>query len=205
MHPNPTRLLIATHNQGKLREYRDLLAHRLPDIVGLAEAGITHDVDETGTTFAANALLKAQAYAALAGLPALADDSGLSVLALDGAPGVYSARYGGDGLDDAGRRAYLLAQMQAVPAAERAAFFTCVIALHDPHSGRSAIVSGRCDGHILTAERSRGHGFGYDALFVPQGLSETFAELNPTDKHRISHRGQAVAQLPALLAEVFGT
>ncbi len=194
------KLLIATHNQGKLREYRQLLTALSLDIFGLDDAGITHDVEETGDTFAANATLKAEAYAHMAGCLALADDSGLVIDALDGRPGVYSARYGTPGLDDAGRRAYVLNELASVPAESRTARFMCAIAVHDPHATKTELVYGACEGHILLADHDGGHGFGYDAIFQPNGFSESFAQLPPDAKNAISHRGKAVAQLPVLLA-----
>ncbi|XWX02875.1 RdgB/HAM1 family non-canonical purine NTP pyrophosphatase [Aggregatilineales bacterium SYSU G02658] len=193
-------LLIATHNLGKLREYQALLPNY--QLVSLGEIGLgAFDVAETGSAFLDNAALKAVQYARASGRITLSDDSGLCVDALDGAPGVHSARYGGDGLDDAGRRAYLLAQMAHVPDAERTARFVCVIALHDPRTGQTYAVEGTCEGRILTAERGRG-GFGYDALFVPDGYDLTYAEMPPQQKDAISHRGRAAQKLIPLLRDV---
>lgn len=198
-------LVIATHNAGKLREYQHLLAEVDFNITGLQEIGLgTVNVEETGDTFVANAALKAEAYARASGRIALADDSGLVVHALDGAPGVYSARYGGEGLDDAGRRNYLLEQMQHIKPEERSAHFACVIAIHDPRSGRTLAVEGQCHGHILTEERDAGYGFGYDALFVPDGHTRSFAQMPPDEKNAISHRAMAAAKVPPLLAELRG-
>jgi XTP/dITP diphosphohydrolase len=195
------KLLIATHNQGKLREYRQLLTALPLDILGLDEAGITDDVEETGATFAANATLKAAAYANMAGCLALADDSGLVIDALDGRPGVYSARYGTPGLDDAGRRAYVLNELGAIPAEKRTARFMCAIALHDPHAAKTELIYGVCEGQILFADHDGGFGFGYDAIFQPAGFAQSFAQLPPAEKNRISHRGKAVAQLPDVLTQ----
>lgn len=195
------KLLIATHNQGKLREYRQLLSHLPFEIIGLAEAGIADDVEETGDTFAANATLKAQAYAQMAGCLALADDSGLVIDALEGRPGVYSARYGTPGLDDAGRRALVLHELAAVPTEKRTARFMCAIAVHDPHAAKTTLVDGVCEGHILFADHDGGYGFGYDAIFQPNGFAQSFAQLPPEEKNRISHRGKAAAQLPDMLAQ----
>jgi non-canonical purine NTP pyrophosphatase (RdgB/HAM1 family) len=197
------KLVIGTHNQGKLREYQRLLDGVPFEIVGLHELGMGKmDVDETGDTFLANAALKATTYARATGQIALADDSGLVVDALDGAPGVYCARFGGEGLDDAGRRAYLLEQLKDVPEAERTARFMCVITVYDIRTGKTIAVEGTCEGRILTEERDGGHGFGYDALFVPDGYSETFAELAPEVKNSISHRGNAAAKMLPLLADL---
>ncbi len=193
-------LLIATHNLGKLREYQALLPGYA--LIGLSDVGLgAFDVDETGSTFLDNAALKAVQYARASGRITLSDDSGLCVDALNGAPGVHSARYGGHGLDDAGRRAYLLAQMAHVPDAERTARFVCVIALHDPRTDQTYAVEGTCDGHILQEERGSG-GFGYDALFVPDGHHLTYAEMLPEQKDAISHRGRAAQKLIPLLRDV---
>lgn len=193
-------ILIATHNLGKLREYQALLPGYT--LIGLNDVGLgAFDVDETGSTFLDNAALKAVQYARASGRITLSDDSGLCVDMLDGAPGVYSARYGGDGLDDAGRRAYLLAQMQHIPEGQRSARFVCVIALHDPRTGQTYAVEGTCDGHILTEERGSG-GFGYDALFVPDGYDLTYAEMPAEQKDALSHRARAVQKLIPLLQDV---
>ena len=197
--PQP-ELVIATQNAGKLREYQRLLADLPYRIVGLAEIGLGDlDVEETGTTFAENATLKARAYAQASGRLCLADDSGLVVDALDGRPGVYSARYGTPDLDDAGRRAYLLDEMAGIPDAERTARFVCVIAIHDPQGDSTETVTGTCEGRILQEERDAGQGFGYDAVFLPDGYDLSFAELPAAEKNRISHRGQAAKQVGQIL------
>lgn len=196
-------LLIATQNQGKVKEYQRLLSDVSADIIGLNDVGLGDlDVEETGTTFEENALLKAKAYAEASGKIALADDSGLVVDALDGRPGVYSARYGRPEFDDAGRRAYLLEELQSIPMDKRTARFRCVIAVYVPESKQSYTVDGACEGIILTEERNAGKGFGYDALFQPIGYDKTFAELEPEEKNNISHRGQAAKKLPEVLAEI---
>ncbi len=194
------KLLIATQNPGKVREYQHLLAELPIEILGLQDLGLADmDVDENGESFEANALIKAQAYAEAAGVMVLADDSGLVVDALDGRPGIYSARYGGPGLDNAGRRALLLQEMASVPAAERTAHFMCAIAVIDPQNGQVITTEGRCEGTITTAERDLGKGFGYDALFQPQGYAQTFGEMPDEQKDQLSHRGLAVqALLPRL-------
>jgi len=156
---------------------------------------------ETGTTYAANALAKARAGARLAGALALGDDSGLEVDALGGAPGIQSARYGGPGLDDAGRCRRLLDALTDVAAARRTARFRCVIALADP-SGWERTVEGAVEGLITTAPR--GHrGFGYDPLFYYPALGRTFAELAPEEKARVDHRGLAARAARRLLAECY--
>lgn len=195
-------LLIATQNKGKVKEYQRLLADLGWNIIGLADVGLSKlDVEETGTTFAENALLKARAYAEASGKIALADDSGLVVDALDGRPGIYSARYGTPDLDDAGRRHYLLNEMADIPQDERTARFMCVIALYDPETETSATVEGACEGYILETERDGGKGFGYDAIFQPAGFEKSFAEISQDEKNRISHRGEAAKKLPPVLAQ----
>ena len=193
-------LLIATHNQGKLREYRALLADLPLKVVNLDEAGVDFDVDETGTTFAENALLKARAYAAATGLLTWADDSGLEVDALDGAPGVYSARYAGPDATDADRYHKLLRTLAAQPDAPRTARFRCVVALVTP-DGAAFTTDGVCPGVIIDAPRGS-HGFGYDPVFLLPDLGQTMAELPPETKNRISHRGRAAAAAKTLLADL---
>jgi len=203
-----SQLLIATQNPGKVQEYQELLpADRIPgwEIIGLNDIGLnTLDVDETGTTFEENAILKARTYAQASGLLTLSDDSGLAVDALDGAPGIYSARYGGPGLDDAGRRAHLLRALTDVPDAQRTARFICVIALFDPHDEQVYTSYGKVEGRLLHEERGS-DGFGYDPLFVPEGYSRTFAELTAEVKHANSHRGVAAQQVPAILTHLSRT
>lgn len=196
-------LLIATQNQGKVKEYQRLLAGVDATVIGLADVSLGDlDVEETGTTFEENALLKAKAYAEASGKIALADDSGLVVDALDGRPGVYSARYGKPEFDDAGRRAYLLEEMTGVPLDKRSARFRCVIAVYNPATEASYTVDGACEGIILTEERDAGKGFGYDALFQPNGYDKTFGELAPEEKNSISHRGVAAKKLPEILSKL---
>lgn len=196
-------LLVASHNPGKVHEYRELLPQY--QFVGLADIGLSSfEVEETGTTFMENAALKATQYARASGRITLADDSGLCVDALDGEPGLYSARYGGPGLDDAERRAYLLSRLAHVPEGQRTAQFVCVIALHDPRNGRTYAVEGVCSGHILLAESAGQHGFGYDRLFVPQGHSLSFADMEPELKNQISHRGIATQKIMGVLKTVLG-
>lgn len=194
------RLLIGTTNPGKLREYRQILADLPFDLVGLAELGLdTMEVEESGATFEENAALKAAAYARASGLMAFADDSGLAVDALNGAPGVFSARYGPD---EASRRKRLLKELQGVGDENRTARFVCVISLADPISGDIRSVMGTCEGRILHEERDSGYGFGYDPLFCPQGYEKTFSELPSEVKNQISHRGAASKKLYLLLSEM---
>jgi XTP/dITP diphosphohydrolase len=197
------QLLIATQNAGKLREYRRLLADTPFEIIGLADAGLGEmDVAETGSTFTENALIKATACAKASQLLTLADDSGLVVDALDGRPGVYSARYGPPGLDAPGQRAHLLDEMQDVPAGERSARFVCVIAVYHPGTDESDTVRGTVEGQILFDDRDDGKGFGYDPIFQPEGYEQSFGQLDPAEKNRISHRGRAAAKLPPVLARL---
>jgi XTP/dITP diphosphohydrolase len=196
------KLLVATNNPGKIREYEALLAE-LPQGVEItfpAREGLDLEVEESGQTFEENACLKAEAYAAAAGLPALADDSGLEVDALGGAPGVYSARYGGPGASDEDRYRKLLAALDGVSAGHRSARFRCVVALALPGEPvRTA--EGRLEGQIGFAPRGE-HGFGYDPVFIVAGYDrQTLAELEPDLKNRISHRARALeAARPQLRA-----
>jgi XTP/dITP diphosphohydrolase len=191
------KLLIATHNQGKLREFAHIFGGLGLEVCSLADLGISDEVEETGATFAENARLKAEAYCALSGLPTLADDSGLEVAALNGAPGVYSARYGG--LKGEAQLRYLLEQMKDVPWHARLARFVCVIALAHP-DGRLAYAEGYLPGVIELEPRGSG-GFGYDPLFYLLDQNVTLAELPAEQKNQISHRAQATQAARAILEE----
>ncbi len=180
-------LLIATHNAGKRREFAALFADLGVSLRTLDEVGITTDIEESGDTFAANARLKAEGYAHLSGLPTLADDSGLEVAVLDGAPGVYSARYGG--VTGAAQLDYLLEQLAGVPFHQRLARFVCVVALARP-GGPTEFVEGVLHGVIEEAPRGSG-GFGYDPLFYVLDADRTLAEMSPDEKNAISHRAAA--------------
>ena len=183
------KFVLATHNPGKLKEMGAILAQFGVEVVGPKDLGLTVDVEETGTTFAENAMLKAKAICAAAKLPAIADDSGLCVDALNGGPGVYSARYGGEGLDDKGRYMLLLNSMRGQPT--RAAHFACAIACAFPN-GDELTAEGRCDGTIAFAPMGEG-GFGYDPVFFVPELKKTFGQLAAEEKSAISHRGRALA------------
>ena len=183
------KFVLATHNPGKLKEMGDILARFGVEVVSPKDLGITVDVEETGATFAENAMLKAKAICAAAKLPAIADDSGLCVDALNGGPGVYSARYGGEGLDDKGRYMLLLNSMRGQPT--RAAHFACAIACVFPN-GDELTAEGRCDGTIAFAPIGEG-GFGYDPVFFVPELKKTFGQLTAEEKSGISHRGRALA------------
>ena len=193
------RIVLASSNRGKLAEFSNLLADSGLDVVAQGELGV-EDIEETGLSFVENALLKARHAARVTGLPALADDSGLCVACLHGAPGLHSARYAGMHGDNPANNARLLRELHGVPAERRNAFFICVLVLLR-HSGDPAplIAEGRWHGHVLTAPRGAG-GFGYDPLFLPDGHSLSAAELDPALKNRLSHRGQALAQLRTKLA-----
>ena len=183
------KFVLATHNPGKLKEMGAILSQFGVEVVSPKDLGITVDVEETGATFAENAMLKAKAICAAAKLPAIADDSGLCVDALNGGPGVYSARYGGEGLDDKGRYMLLLNSMRGQPT--RAAHFACAIACVFPN-GDELTAEGRCDGTIAFAPIGEG-GFGYDPVFFVPELKKTFGQLTAEEKSAISHRGRALA------------
>lgn len=189
-------LVIATTNPGKVQELGRLLRPLGVVLYLPSDLGIFIEVEETGSTFRENAELKARALAQASGRPALADDSGLCVDALDGRPGVQSARFGGPGLDDAGRRRELLAELSAVKDAERSAHFACALVLVCGNDAYS--FEGRADGTILTEERGTG-GFGYDPVFFDKDLGRSFGELEPAEKDARSHRGRALRALMEFL------
>ena len=187
--------MLASGNQQKLTEFKRILLPRGIELIGANELGLDLDVPETEPTFRGNAALKARAYFQHAQRPVIADDSGLVVDALDGAPGVYSARYGGPGLDDAGRRRFLLSELERVGATgnNRTARFVCVLALYLP-DGDLYYFEGVCEGSIADTERGSG-GFGYDPVFLDPDTGRSFAELSPQEKDARSHRGRALAAL----------
>jgi XTP/dITP diphosphohydrolase len=192
--PGRRRFVLASGNPGKAAEIEALLAPRGIEVVAQSAFGL-QGAEETATTFVENALLKARHAAAGAGLPAVADDSGLVVDALGGAPGVRSARYAGPGADDADNNRALLAGLAGVPDAARTARFVCVVVLLTrPDDPLPLICQGRWDGLILAAPRGAG-GFGYDPLFLPLGEQRTAAELPAAEKNRVSHRARAFAAL----------
>lgn len=186
------RLVLASGNRGKLQEFAELLAGQALELVGL-DAFPDVSLPDEGTDYAANAEAKARTVAVATGLPALADDSGLEVDALSGAPGPLSARYGGPGLDDAGRVAHLLAALEGVADAARGARFVCLASLALP-DGTVVTERGECPGRILARPRGAS-GFGYDPVFLPEGRERAMAELPPEEKNRISHRAVALAAL----------
>ena len=201
----------ASNNAGKLKELRRILEQMGHEVRSLRDLGIDLDPEETGTTFAENARIKAEAFCKASGLPTVADDSGLCVDALHGAPGVYSARYAGCHGDDAANNAKLLHEMEAVPVGGRAAQFVSAICFMLP-DGRTLEVAGECPGSISFAETGT-NGFGYDPLFIPDecGVGKTgkrpntegrsYAQLTPDEKDAISHRGNALAKMEQKLPE----
>jgi XTP/dITP diphosphohydrolase len=197
-----TRLLLATRNAGKLAELQRLLETAVPgvEVVGLRDVPEYPEVPETGATFEENALLKAREAVRHTGLPAVADDSGLTVDALNGMPGVLSARWSGAHGDDDANTALLLGQVADVPDERRGAAFVCAAALVTP-DGRERVIERQWRGRLVRAKRGT-NGFGYDPVFVPEGLDVTSAELGPAEKDARSHRGQAFAALVPVLAEV---
>ena len=210
------KICAATGNAGKLRELRRILEAQGHEVVSQKELGITIEPEETGTTFAENALIKAETICKASGLPTIADDSGLCVDALDGAPGVYSARYCGHHGDDEANNDKLLAAMQAVPAGQRGAKFVSAVCFILP-DGRALEVEGECPGRIAFTLQNGDYGFGYDPLFIPDEYGapdgkrpnterRSYAQLTPDEKDAISHRGNALAalekQLPSFLSAV---
>ena len=194
------KFVLATHNPKKLAEMSAILSQFGVEVMSPKDLGITVDVEETGTTFAENAMLKARAICEAANLPAIADDSGLCVDALGGAPGVYSARYGGEGLDDAGRYRLLLSNLRGQPT--RAAHFACAIVCAFPN-GDTLTAEGRCDGAIAYAPMGEG-GFGYDPVFLVPEKAKTFGQLTAEEKSAISHRGKALQAFAAKLETYLG-
>ena len=193
------QLLIATHNQGKLLEYRKLLQDLPLALTYLEEIGVEEEVAETGNTFAANAILKAQHYARLTGLLTWADDSGLEVDALKGAPGVHSARFAGPAATDQERYGRVLKELQLHPRPWTARF-QCVVAISQPNADAETC-SGTLEGLITKVPRGP-HGFGYDPVFFVPDMGRTLAELAPSVKNQISHRARASRQAQTLLTNL---
>jgi XTP/dITP diphosphohydrolase len=198
-----TELLVATRNAGKVRELTELLAGVPLRLRGLDDFPGAPEVEETGATFEENARIKAAGYSAHARLLTLADDSGLEVSALGGAPGVLSARYAGASATDAERVELLLRELSSADSDDRRARFVCIVALHDPRSGATELFRGVCPGRI--AQKARGtNGFGYDPVFIPDGHSQTFAELPAHVKQQISHRALALRHARDFIRRAFG-
>ena len=181
------KIIAATKNKNKLREFGEILKGF--EIISQEEAGVDIDVEETGTTFEENSLLKAKAIFEATGITAIADDSGLCVDALGGEPGVYSARYGGEGYDDKGRVQLLLKNMKEIPDEKRTARFVCAITM----VGKEGIITarGECEGKIDYSPKGE-NGFGYDPVFFVEKYGKTMAEISPEEKNSISHRGKAL-------------
>ena len=200
------KVVVATRNKGKLREILPMLAgapglaHLQLDLCTIDEVAPDAELREDGVTFVENALAKARQAALATGLPAIADDSGLEVDALEGAPGVYSARYAGPAADDATNNAKLLEALRGVPPAPRTARFRCVAVFVDPARALEIVREGACEGEVLEAPRGQ-DGFGYDPLFFVPGISRTMAELPLGEKNRLSHRAAAFRAL----ADALGT
>jgi len=191
------KLVLASKNQKKMKEMNEILSGMGVEVCLQSDVGIDIDVEETGTTFEENSMLKAKAVMEASGLPAIADDSGLCVDALNGAPGVYSARYGGEDLSDEGRYRLLLENMRG--AGSRAAHFTSAIACVFPN-GDVIEAQGECPGTIAFAPQGDG-GFGYDPVFFLPELRKTYAQLTPEEKAAVSHRGKALAVFEVKLRE----
>lgn len=187
------RIVVATHNPGKARELAEILENRF-DLVTAGQLGLA-EPEETETTFEGNALLKARAAARASGLVALADDSGLSVTALDGAPGIYSARWAGETKDFTIAMARIEAELAASGSEDASAWFTCALAVAWP-DGPAVVVEGRIDGDLTFPARGD-RGFGYDPIFIPRGGVQTFGEMEPAKKDAMSHRAIAFAKLRA--------
>lgn len=194
------KVILASRNEGKLREMRIILSKYGMDVVSRDDAGIpAFEVDETGTTFEENSYLKAKAIMEASGCPTIADDSGLVVDALGGEPGVYSARYAGDGCTDDDNNELLLRRMERVPDGERSARFVSVITMLFP-DGRKLVAKGTVEGRIDRCLDGEG-GFGYDPLFIPDGYDRSFGVLSSEIKNSISHRAKALSELEMLLNE----
>lgn len=191
------RLVLATHNPGKVREIEALVAPLGLQVMSAGALGLP-EPEETEDTFVGNALLKARAAAGASGFPALSDDSGFSVAALDGAPGVLSARWAGPGRDFALAMQKVWAAVEQSGRTEREAWFTCVLALAFP-DGEAHVFEGRVEGRIAWPPRGD-NGFGFDPMFTPEGAAQTFGEMEPDAKHAVSHRARAFATFLAALA-----
>lgn len=197
-----SELLIATNNAGKIRELANLLANLPVRLRRLSEFPQISEVEETGRTFAENAELKARLYGRQTNCWTLADDSGLEVDALGGAPGVLSARYAGAHATDEERNARLLAELSLIGDEQLSARFICAIALYEPGVETAEVFSGVCEGRIARRPRGEG-GFGYDPVFVPEGQRQTFGELPDEVKQQLSHRARALSKARRFLAERF--
>lgn len=193
------RLVVATKNKGKTVEIKEMLKHLSFDVVTMEEIGINEDIEENGTTFEENALLKAKRLHELAGEMTMADDSGLEVDFLGGEPGIYSARFAGEGATDKEKIEKVLRLLKDVPYEQRTARFVCCIAIVYPQ-GNSVVLRGTCEGYIAF-EPQGSNGFGYDPIFYLPQKQKTFAQITSEEKHSISHRGNALRQMVKILTK----
>lgn len=193
---SPGRLVVATHNKGKVAELKDLFEPLGYEVVSAIDIGL-EEPEETESTFSGNAILKARAAALATGVPALSDDSGLSVTALGGAPGIYSARWAGDPRDFGAAMAKVQRELDDTGAEDRSAKFVCALAVVWP-DGHAEVFEGEVHGDLVWPPRGD-KGFGYDPIFVAKGETITFGEMDPDRKHAMSHRARAVAKLKAAL------
>jgi len=191
------KIVFATTNEGKVKEIKEILKDFPIEVVSMKEMGITADIEENGTTFEENSLIKARALAKLTGLPALADDSGLEVDYLNGEPGIYSARYLGRDTDYDYKNNYIIDKLSGAKGEERSARFVCVISLVLP-DGREFVERGVVEG-LIGYEQKGENGFGYDPIFYLPEYGKTSAELPPEEKNRISHRGKALTAMKKLI------
>lgn len=194
-------LIVATKNQGKVKEFRQLFSKYNISVKSLLDIDSSIDIEETGTTFEENAIIKAEAMTKQLGLPVVADDSGLEVDALNGEPGVYSARYAGIEKDDDKNIKKLLHELKGIPKEERSARFVCAVAVARPLED-TFVKRGTCEGTI-TEETQGTNGFGYDPIFIPSGSSRTMAEHSSEEKNTISHRHHAIEQIEEWLKSQF--
>lgn len=197
--PAKSKIIAATRNRGKLEEIAQLLAGLPYEVISMTEAGVTGDIAENGDTFEENALIKAREVRRMTGEAVMADDSGLEVDHLGGAPGIHSARYAGEKATDEDRIRKLLTELSGVPADRRTARFICAIALILP-DGREIVVKGTCEGFITTEPAGKG-GFGYDPVFYVPEFGMTFAQMDEELKNSISHRGNALRKILDILSE----
>jgi XTP/dITP diphosphohydrolase len=197
------KLVLATNNAGKVREFADLLSGLPVELLSLRDAGDFPEVEETGATFEENAVLKARGYAIQSGIWALADDSGLEIEALGNRPGVLSARYGGEGTGFDKKMEMLLAELGSTGDPDRRARFVSAIAVADERGEIKYVAEGTVSGHITVSPRGS-NGFGYDPIFVPDGYEQTFGELSDDIKGQISHRSRASAKIIRFLSGFIG-
>ena len=194
------KILVATRNKSKMAELVELLRPLRVTLVSLDDLSIGEEIEETGETFKENAILKAEGYGQLGGLITIADDSGIEVDALGGAPGIYSARYGGEGLTDLDRNNLLLKDVEKVPEQELTARFRCVVALWIPED-KTVTFEGKIEG-VLIRVSSGNNGFGYDPIFFYEPMNKTLADIGPEEKEKISHRGFAVRMAREYLSKL---